>query len=366
MNNALAIAAKEFRHMAHDRFTLVLTLFVPLFQLVIYGYALELRFRNLPAALVNLDPHPGGRSLAQRLINSPLLAVDPSIKTEADIETALRRGAIRTAILIPAGFTASLLRQQEMPLRVWVDGSDVATSNYVLAALDALGRQATLERLRPASQIHVEERILFNPDGRSAAFLLPGLVAILVQTITMLLMSISIAGERERGTLELLLVTRMRPVDIIAGKALAVSLVGLGECAVLVFVMTGLFHVPIAAGFLLFLAILPLLVIAPLGLGLLIAARARSQTHALQMCQLILLPSVLLSGFLMPREFLNPPLAWLSHVLPTTYLVSLVRGVVLRGASVTELAPALVPVLAFAAVAGIVGYLRLHRSIAET
>jgi ABC-2 type transport system permease protein len=339
MNNALAIAAKEFRHMLHDRFTLVLMLIVPLFQLVVYGYAFDLRFRNLPGALVNLDPHPAGRALAGRIAASPLFVIDPTLRTEAQIEAALRRGTIRIAMLIPPGFTAGLLSGEDAPLRVWVDGGDLATSNYLLAALDALGSQATIERLRPASEelrpaqaryapeIRIDERILFNPSGRSAAFLLPGLIAILVQMITMLLMALSIAGERERGTLEQLLVTRMKPFDIIAGKALAVTLIGLAECAALMLLMKSLFDVPIEGSVAFFLAIIPLLVLAPLAIGLLIAARARNLIHALQLSQIVLLPSILLSGFLLPREFLNPPLSSISDLLPTTYLVTLVRGI---------------------------------------
>ena len=365
MNKTLAIAAKEFRHMTQDRFTLVLTLLVPALQLILYGYALEIRFRNLPAAILNFDEGAAGRSLERRIAGSPLLAIDQSRRTEDAAVAALRQGAIRAAIEIPAGFTDALLTQREIPLRVWVDGSDVATSNYLLAALDALGRQATIERVPRTPEVSIEPSVLFNPMGRTASFLLPGLIGILVQMITTLLMALSIAGERERGTLEQLLVTRMRPPHIIAGKALAVGAVGLAEAASLVLVMRWLFQVPIAGSVLLLGAMLPLLVLAPLGIGLLIAAFARTQSQALQLTQAVFLPSVLLSGFLMPKEFLHAPLGWLSELLPTTYLVTLVRGLVLRGATAEDLAPAIVIVLAFSAGLGLAGYVGLRRSLVE-
>ena len=287
----------------------------------------------------------------------------PAVGDANQIESALRQGLIRVAIEIPDDFTSSMLAQRETSLRVVVDGSDVATSNYLLAALDAFGARATIERNRNPSELHIEPSILFNPSGRTAAFLLPGLIAILVQMITTLLIALSIAGERERGTLEQLLVTRMTVPAIITGKCLAVLLVGLLESAALVVSMRWLFQIPIEGSILLLLAILPLLVIGPLGLGLLIASLARNQSQALQLTYAVFLPSVLLSGFLLPREFLNPPLAWIGDWLPTTYLVAIIRGITLRGATGSELAPVILQTLAFGIISSLLGYYGLRRSL---
>jgi ABC-2 type transport system permease protein len=179
-----------------------------------------------------------------------------------------------------------------------------------------------------------------------------------------MLMALSIAGERERGTLEQLLVTKMKVREIIAGKLLAVGAVGLAEAVTLVLVMRWLFQIPIAGSALLLFAILPLLVLAPIGIGLLIAAKARTQSQALQLTQVVFLPSVLLSGFLMPKEFLNVPLGWLSDLLPATYVVGIVRGIVLRGASAADLTPAILLVMGFSLLLAFLGYYCLRRSVA--
>lgn len=158
---------------------------------------------------------------------------------------------------------------------------------------------------------------MFNPGGRMAASLLPGLLAILVQTITTLLIALSIAAGRERGTLEQLLITPLGLNAIIGGKALAVGAVGLAESGCLVLLMRWLFSIPIQGSVWLQFAVLPLLVIAPIGLGLLIAVKARTQSQALQLANVVLMPSVLLSGFVFSREFLRPPVDWISNFVPS-------------------------------------------------
>lgn len=363
-----AVAAKEFRHMVHDRLTLALTIGLPVAQLLFYGYALETRVRHVPTAVLNRDSHQAGRLLERRISRSSLFAVQPSYssKEPAEIESGLRTGAIRLAIEIPADYTANLVYGRKAGIRVWVDGADVATSNYLLSALDALGfeEQAQAAPTRLASTVEIQSKVMFNASGRTAAFLIPGLIAILVQTITTLLLAISLASERERGTLEQMLVTPLGPAAIIAGKSVAVAGVGLAECGVLVLLMRWLFAIPIQGSLLLLILSLPLLVLAPIGMGLLVAAKARNQTQALQLANVLLLPSVMLSGFVFPHEFLRFPIDWLSNLLPSTYLVALTRNIILRGTAAPEAAPEILIAAAFGVVLTALGFYAARRSLA--
>src|SRR5947209_2584505 len=237
MRRVLTIARKEFHHLARDRFSLALIICLPVLQLILYGYALDTRIRHVPTAILNRDLNPAGRLLAQRISNSSIFSVQPGYNSEPDIEAALRTGAIRMGIGIPAEYSSSLLHGKKTEIRVWVDGADVATSNYLLAALNALGFEEMKAQLRNqsglgriASEIELQPKIMFNSSGRTSAFLIPGLIAILIQTITTLLVALSIATERERGTLEQMLVTPIGGGAIIAGKALAVGVIALSEC----------------------------------------------------------------------------------------------------------------------------------------
>ena len=345
MHAARAVAGKEFRHMLHDRFTLALVFGLPLFQLLLFGYALETRIHDVPAALINLDPHSEGRVLERKIANSPLFSIKPGYRTEADVLAGLRAGRIRAGVEIPADYTASLLYRGKTTVRVWLDGTEAGTPATLLTALDGLALDQSLHSLLRArlpvqsmGEIEIRPRILFNADGRTATFLVPGLVAILVQMITTLLLALSVAKERELGTLDQMLVTPLGPSGIIAGKCLACSAVGLVEALGLLLAMRFVFGVHVQAPLALLLSVLPLLIIGPAGIGLLIAAHARHQSQALQLTYLIFLPSVLLSGFLFARDFMPAPMWWISTPLPTTYNVDLLRAIVIRGAGFGEVA----------------------------
>jgi ABC-type multidrug transport system permease subunit len=358
-----AVAQKEFRHMLHDRFTLALTFGLPIAQLIFYGYALETRIRRVPTAVLNYDTHAAGRLLEQRIARSSLFAIDSGRHSEADVESALRAGTIRVAIEIPPDYTSNLIYSRKTNIRVWVDGADVATSSYLLSALDTLGFEETAQHTRINSEVGIQSTVMFNATGRTSAFLIPGLIAILAQTITTLLAALSITTEREKGTLAQMLTTPIGPTAIIAGKASAVACIGLAECSVLVLLMRYLFSIPIQGSLMLLLSILPLLVLAPIGMGLLIAAAARNQLQALQLANLVLLPSVMLSGFVFPIEFLKFPLNRVSDLLPSTYLVSLTRNIILRGASLPEIAPDLAIASAFGLTLATVGFVALRTSL---
>ncbi len=342
IRRALIVTEKEFRHMTHDRLTLLLTFLVPALQLILYGYAFDTRVRNLPAAVINRDTHEPGRLLAERFASSPLLAMKTVEGSDAQIERALRTGYIRAAVEIPADYSSNQLRLKPTALRVWLDGSDVLTASYVLAGLETISAEFNSASAPPQltlmPPVEVDPKILFNSEGRTAAYLLPGLVAILVQMVITLLMALSIAAERERGTLEQLIASPLGVDAVIGGKCIAFACVGLFESGLLIVLMRSLFSIAIKGSVLLYIGVIPLFVLTPIGFGLLIAARAKTQMQALQLAQVIWLPSIMLSGFIWPREFLVYPINLAGNYVPATYLVSLSRAIVLRGSGFDEAA----------------------------
>ncbi len=339
---ALIITGKEFRHMRHDRLTLILTFLVPAAQLILYGYAFDARVRNLPAAVINRDTHEPGRLLAERFANSPLLSVRTMDGSDEQIEAVLRGGSVRAAIEIPRDYSSNMLRRKPSVLRVWLDGSDVLTASYVLAGIETIGAELTSAGNTPQLAVipltEIEPKILFNAEGRTASYLIPGLVAILVQMVSTLLIALSLAAERERGTLEQLVASPLGIDAIIAGKCIAVGCVALVESALLIMLMRWLFSITIQGSVFLLVAVVPLLVLAPLGFGLIIAAKAKSLMQALHLTQVVFLPSVMLSGFIWPREFLAYPINLAGSLVPATYLVALCRAIVLRGSGLAETA----------------------------
>ena len=370
MHRMLAVLAKEFRHMLHDPVTLVLTFGLPVVQLLLYGFALETRVQHVPTALLNFDRHATGDLLAQRISQSSLFSLKGPYQSQREAVAALRRGEVRVAIEIPSGYTANLMYLRKASVRVWVDGADATTSTFLLTARDSLGLEATMEQiraLRTASVVEpgvmIEANVLSNPSGRTVAYLIPGLLAILIQTIVTVLMALSFASEREAGTLEQMLVTPLGRGAIIAGKATAIALVGLIETAFLVILMRYIFAIPIVGSLWLFLAFVPLLVLIPLGLGLFVAAHSHNHSQAIQFANVILLPSILLSGFVFPREFLKFPFDRVSSFLPASYLVALSRDIILRGTSSADLLPKLVITAGFAVGMFVVGYLAVRRSL---
>lgn len=359
IRRALIVAGKEFRHMMHDRLTLALTFAVPALQLILYGYAFDTRVRNLSAAVINRDTHEPGRILAQRFANSPLLSVRKMEGSDEQIESALRDGSIRAAIEIPSEYSSNLLHRKPTILRVWLDGSDVLTASYVLAGIETLSAELTT----PAPVTEIQPKIMFNAEGRTASYLIPGLVAILVQMIVTLLMALSLTTERERGTLEQLVVSPLGADAIIGGKCLAIGCVGLVESTLLILLMRGLFGITIQGSVLLLAAVVPLLVLSPIGFGLLIAAKAKSQMQALQLTQVVFLPAVMLSGFIWPREFLAYPINLAGNFLPATYLVGLMRAIVLRGNGAAQAAQYIGIATAFGFGLTLCGWYFMRRSL---
>ncbi len=356
MNGFWAILLKEFAHLRRERLTLFFALVVPSMQLIIFGYAIRVKIEHIPTVLLDLDGRQESRRLVEAMEATRTFSLRERVHDAESFRRALTSGRAKVGVLIPADYSDRLLRREQADVQVLVDGSDsqVATTAQNVMSLLVLnlsmqrGRSvgeslqvavARDARGRPAVPIDARTRLLFNPALESAHFFVPGLVAIILQLVLLFLTSFSIVRERESGTLEQLFVTPVGRLGLMLGKLIPYTLLALAELLLVLALMVGLFDVPIRGDVGLLIGLSGLFIVTVLGLGLFISTVAATQLQAVQMSYLVMLPSVLLSGFMFPRSEMPLPIYWLSWAIPVTYYVEILRGVILRGADLRDLLP---------------------------
>ncbi len=358
MRGFWAILLKEFAHIRRDRVTVFFTFMVPVIQLTIFGFAIDVTIDNIPLAVLDLDGRQDSRELIDALENTQAFQV---VERPADSESfnrAITSGRAKAGILIPADYSERLLLREKAEVQFWIDGSDsqVATTALntvnLLAMQTAFGRARSIgesmqvaaarnERGEAAIPIEVRARLLFNPNLESSHFFVPGLIAIILQLVLLFLTSFSIVREREMGTLEQLFVTPVGRMGLLMGKLVPYALMAFGELLIILVTMQVVFGVPINGSLTLLLLLSGLYIVTVLGLGLLISTIARTQLEGIQLAFLIMLPSVFLSGFMFPRSEMIAPIRIIGNILPVTYFVEIVRGVILRGADAVDLVPSI-------------------------
>jgi ABC transporter DrrB family efflux protein len=348
-----AILYKEFIHLRRDPATLRIALVIPFMQLLLFGFAIDLNVKNVKTVVYDLDRRSDSRAFVQSLENTSYFRVVGEVGSEAALTDALVAGRARVGVRIPPDFSAALAAGRPTQVQVLIDGSDSTVATQALNVSVSVGlREAARHVSRRADApplLDVRPRLLFNPDARSAHFLVPGLVGIIMQNTTVLLTALAVVRERERGTLEQVLVTPVRPLALMIGKLVPYAVLGFVETVGVLAVMRVVFDVPIVGSLALLLTIAWLFLVCALGLGLLISNVADNQAQAIQLAFLVILPSILLSGYIFPRDSIPAALAWISYFIPVTYFIEVLRGVILRGAGIRELWPQAVALAAFSA-----------------
>lgn len=345
VRSALIVAAKEFCHIRRDRFSLVLTIGLPVFQLILFGYALNLSTPEMPTVVRNLDGATQSRRLVRSFEASGMFRIIDYAETDDAVYQALRSGKAKVGIRIPKSFSTDVLSGRQALVSLWIDGSEAPTAVEAITAANAIVGHRVMEQVVAITNnsgelpLKVRAEILFNPQSRSANFLIPGLIGILVQMITTLMIAISVVRERERGTLNQIMLTPIGLRGLAAGKLLAYGAVGLIEGCILLALMRFVFYVPIHGSVPLLIGLLLVFLVPSVATGLLIAARAKRQAHALQLTYLIFLPSVLLSGYIFPTASMPGLMQSISRMLPATYFVAILRAVIVRGAGFSMIAP---------------------------
>jgi ABC-2 type transport system permease protein len=335
-----AIFYKESIHMRRDKFALIFALAMPIFQMILLGFGIDTNVRQVKTVVFDQDGRRESRELIDRFRNSDTYRVVAYVNSDKELTDAIVAGKAKVGVKIPVDFSDQLLRGAGAQVLLLIDGSDSSVAGQAMTVAAAIGLDESLKRVTfnvAAPPLEVRPKVLFNPDSRSPNFFLPGLTAVLLLSVTTFLTAFSIVREKEKGTLEQLFVTPVKPMGLLLGKIAPYMILGFGELCLILTAMRFAFQVPIHGNvFLLLLLSIPYIFVS-LSFGTLLSTRANSQAEAMQMAFLIFLPSIFFSGYIFPRENMPLPFYIFSFFVPATYMVNITRGIILRGAGIVHL-----------------------------
>lgn len=366
-----AMVRKEFVQMRRDPATLRLVLLVPLMQMLIFGYAIRTDVRNLPTVAFDQSRTQESRALVQRLTATGNFVLREQAESYDDAVRAVDAGHARAAFVIPESYARDLKRGRPTQVQVLVDASDPTSSASAIGAAQMVGQQLNVEIVRQrtganlASGLPIDVRVrpLYNPALRSAVFVVPGIIGMILSNILIMLTSLSLVRERETGTLEQLIVTPLARSEIMLGKIAPYVLVGYIQMTTVLVAGHLIFQVPLRGPLLALYAVTFLFITANLGLGLWISTLGRTQTAVTQSAIFIMLPNVLLSGFMFPREAMPPLAQGIGALIPLTYYLQLVRGILLKGAGLAEMWPQALALALFAVAFFTFATQRFHKTL---
>jgi len=353
-----AVMAKEFVQMRRDRLTFAMMIGVPFIQLVLFGFAINTDPKHLPAAVVATRTGPFVRELLAEASISEYLRLDSAPISPEQAQRGLVQGRYAAVLWIPPDFEARLLRHETPRLLVEIDGSDPVSATAVLRTLRSL---PVLQHAQEKVALSVHLR--FNPERSTRNVIVPALAGVILTMTMVLVTAIALARERERGTMEQLLVMPYRPLEIIVGKLVPYVFVGYLQVGLILLAARFVFDVPLRGSLALLLLLMLPFIAANLGMGVTFSTLARNQMQAMQMSFFFFLPSILLSGFMFP--FLGMP-AWaqaIGELLPLTHFLRIVRGILLKGASFSDVAPELWPILGFFVFSLTLAVVRFRRTL---
>jgi ABC-2 type transport system permease protein len=367
----LAVFIKEVVQLRRDRLTFAMMVMIPLMQLLLFGYAINTDPKSLPTALVQLDDSPFARSFASAMQATGYFDITQNVHSEKELDDLFLAGKIQFAVQIPVNFGRDIMRGEKPALLVIADASDPSASGNAIAALQQLparvfqrdlqGAGARLESNAPPFELRLHRR--YNPAGETTFNIVPGLMGTIL-TLTMLLFTgLSVTREVERGTMETLLSLPIRPVEIMLGKIAPYVVVGAVQMTIILTAGFVLFGVPLAGSLTLLLILTTLFILANLAVGYTFSTLAKSQLQAMQMTFFFFLPSMLLSGFMFPFRGMPDWAQTIGEILPLTHFLRIIRGIMLKGAGLGDLAPEVAALAAFTIFAMTIAVFRFRQTL---
>ncbi len=341
MKRLKAVVVKEFAHILRDPTSLTIIFLMPLLMMFIFGYSINYDLENIEAGIIDFSDGEISRELIKRFSNNRYFVIEdlqekyPTFDPLEQGERLLKSGDLKEVIIIPADFSRKIKNRMKTYIGIIIDGSDSNVANLVyqyneLILLDFVSDFQNLEQV-----VKVKTKILFNPEVKSAFFFIPGIIAILLMMISAILTSISISREKESGSIDLIFISPLKSPEIIIGKTIPYIFVALAAEALILFFARFWFGVPFRGNLLVLLVFSLLYIISGLSMGILISTVAPSQKAAMFAALLsTLLPSIMLSGFIFPLDSMAPILQWISHLVPATYFLKIIRGVVVKGSEI--------------------------------
>lgn len=363
-----AMIIKETFQMRRDRLTFAMMIGIPVIQLILFGFAINSNPRHLPTAVLVNDQSPITRSIIAGFKNTDYFNIKQTVHTEKEAETVLRRGEVLFVISTATDFTKKLIRGNQPQILLETDATDPVAVGQSLASVSNMMQQVLaaqlsgpiqqIQQVNPASTVVIHAK--YNPENITAYNIVPGLVGVVLTMTMILITGLAITRERERGTMENLLVTPIQPAEVMIGKIVPYIFVGFIQASIILLTGHFLFHVPIEGSITLLVISIFIFMTANLMLGLLFSSLASNQLQAMQMNFFFFLPSILLSGFMFPFLGMPPWAQAIGQVLPLTHFLRIVRGIMLKGAGFSDILPQLWPIVLFM-LAGLFLATRLYR-----
>jgi ABC-2 type transport system permease protein len=334
-----SVSRKEFLHIIRDPMTLFFTLFIPIVELFMLGYAIDTNVRHVHTVVLDQARTQESRTLLQSFVNSEDFDIVEQVYTDAELNRAIVAGRARVGIKIPEDYSRRVLAGETGQVLVLVDGSESSVAAEAVNVGNAIALRESLARLLNGQGFPVEARprVLFNPSTRSANFFIPGLMVVMCQMMAVMLSATSIVREKENGTLEQLFMTPVRAGELILGKLLPYLFLTFIEFCSIAFLMRTVFQVPIHGYFTTLLEFALPFVLAMLGLGLWVSTRASTRDAAMQVSMGTVIPSIFLSGYVFPLDSMPKIFWYIAQLIPTTWMIDAARGVILRGAGWGEM-----------------------------
>ncbi len=337
-----SIIKKEFIHIKRDKASIGMAVMMPIMFIFLFGYAVNTDVENIKMAVLDQDKTSESRAFINQFRNSNYFNPDLYVKSTSQLEYLMNKEVAKSAIILPSGFSKAIKRGQKPQVQLIIDGTDPTIARTALQSGVLLSNMYSLKIQEKKSEksgksfgglggIDAITRVWYNPNLESSKFTIPGLIGLIMQNITVMLTAFSLVREKEKGTLELLIVTPIKSTELILGKMIPYILIGSIDFIIALFFGTTWFHVPIEGNIFLLLFLGFGFVICSLAIGMLISAVSTNQAQAMQMSLLFILPSVLLSGFVFPREAMPSLIQGAGYVIPLTYFLKILRGIILKG-----------------------------------
>lgn len=371
----LAIMKKEFIQVARDKFSLRLPIVMPIMMLILFGYAVKPEVDNIPMAVFDQSKTQESREYIDKFKASSYFIPKYNVFSESQLVHLIESGVVKSGLIIPADYAKSLKQNKTPQTQLVIDGSDPTTartalnSGILVSQMYSLSQKqkvllkkgADMEANTPG--VELSTRVWYNPNLKSTIFNIPGLIGLILQNITIMLTAFALVREKERSTIEQLIVTPIKSTELILGKMIPYILIGYFGFLVTFILGTWWFEVPVSGSIPLLLLLGLLFVIVALAMGMLISTLVQNQLQAMQVTLLILLPSILLSGFIFPRESMPWVISAISYLIPLTYFLEIARGIILKGVGMEYLWPNVLALLGFMVVLLSIATLRFRKSL---
>jgi drug efflux transport system permease protein len=370
LERIIVILRKEFAQVLREPRMRVLLFVPPIVQLIVFGFAVNLDVDRARIAWMDMDGTPASRALHDRFSGSGRFQIVATPTSEEQVQRVLDRSEAQAVVRILPGFARDLDRARPTQVQVLVDGTNSNTaslvSSYAGTVIAEFSAEAMQRRLPPSStapEVVARTRVWFNPDLYSRNYFVPGVIANILMLVTLMLTALGIVREKEIGTMEQLMVTPMRPFELMLGKTLPFAIIGLLDVCLITGVALLVFHIPLRGSFLLLLACAALFLLTNLGAGLFLSTISQTQQQAMMMSFFYTTPAFMLSGFAFPVRNMPVAVQWLTYLNPIRYFIEIVRGIFLKGSGITVLWPQMLCLAVYGTAILTFSALRFHKKL---